>query len=180
LKESYPDLIKKALQNDNASQYALYKSLLPRVMGVCRRYLRHKEEAEDCAQEVFIKIFKNLPKYNGDGPFEAWVRRITVNEALTFIRKNSKINFNEDVEDHQESVSNGYNALSDMQHQELLELLNKLPEGKRMVFNMYAIEGYSHKEIGEILNITENTSRSQFFKARDTLAGLLNKNETVS
>ena len=178
--EAYSELIRKSLQNDNASQFALYKSLLPKIMGVCRRYLRHKEEAEDCAQEVFIKIFKNLQKYTGEGPFEAWTRRITVNEALIFIRKNSKISFNEDIDDHSEIISSNVNVLSEINHEELLSLLNKLPEGKRLVFNMYVIEGYSHKEIGEALNISENTSRSQFFKARDTLAGLLIKNESVS
>lgn len=172
----YSELIKRTLQNDKASQFALYKVLLPKVMGVCRRYLREIQEAEDCVQESFIKIFKNLATYSGDSPFEAWIRKITVNEALISIRKNKKFSFNEDIDLYNDiKPSESMGVLAQINHQELLQLLYKLPENKRVVFNMYTIEGYSHKEISEILGITEGTSRSSLSRSKDILAELLTK-----
>ena len=173
MKADYPDLIKQSLKNDKASQFALYKALLPKIMGVCKRYLREIQEAEDCAQEVFIKIFKNLDKYSGEAPFEAWTRRIAVNEALGFIRRSKNFSFQEDIEAYHELIPAGNGIISDINHGELLLMLDKLPENKRLVFNMYVIEGYSHKEISEMLEIKEGTSKSQLSRAKVMLVELL-------
>lgn len=180
LKVDYSDLIQKVLQNDKASQYAMYKALVPKMMGVCRRYLRVREEAEDCTQEAFIKVFQNLEKYSGEGSFEGWVRRLTVNESLQFIRKNKKFSFDEDIDNHQDYIPATDSILGNIQTEELLQLLNKLPDSKKIIFNLYAIEGYSHKEIGEMLGVTEGTSKSQLFRAKAYLADLLTKIDQVS
>lgn len=150
-------------------------------MGVCRRYVREIQEAEDCVQETFIKIFKNLETYSGDSPFEAWTRKIAVNEALACIRKNKKFAFNEDIENYNEVIENDFiQTDASINHQELLKVLHQLPENKRVVFNMYAIEGYSHKEIGDILGISEGTSRSSLSRAKEELVGLLTKMNQMS
>jgi len=175
LKIDYEQIVKKCLENDQASQRALYKALLGKLMGVCRRYTRNKQEAEDCLQEAFIKIFTSLPNFKADGPFEAWTRRIAVNESLQFLRKNKKFDFMDDVEIYHNVPDFSSNAISMMNHDELLMLLNDLPQGKKVVFNLFVIEGYSHKEIGVMLNISENTSKSQLSKAKDLLVGMVEK-----
>ena len=175
MKVNYQDLINKSLSNHQESQHLLYKNLLPKLMGVCRRYTKSREEAQDCLQEAFIKIFAKLPDFKGDGPFEAWARRIAVNESLQYLRKNKKFSYNEDVEDYADQFDSGTNILSEMQHEDLLKLLNFLPEGKKVVFNLYVIEGYSHKEIGEMLGINENTSKSQLSRAKEMLGEMVGK-----
>lgn len=171
----YISTIHKCLENNRESQQVLYKALAPKLMGVCRRYTRSRQEAEDCLQESFVKIFTNLPKFNGEGSFEGWARRITVNESLQFLRKNKKFDFMSDISDYHQVADNTGNAIAKMNHDELLQLLNNLPEGKKVVFNLYVIEGYSHKEIGTLLGINENTSKAQLSKAKDLLVEMVEK-----
>jgi RNA polymerase sigma-70 factor (ECF subfamily) len=168
------ELIEGCLAENLIFQEKLYRRFAPKMMGVCLRYAKDRYEAEDVLQEGFIKVFDNLKSYRGDGSLEGWVRRIVVNTAISNYHKN-KANYNhEDIDtlndhsvSHLETVSDRLNV------NDLLKLINKLPSGYKMVFNLFAIEGFGHKEIADLLGITESTSKTQFFKARKYLQNLL-------
>ena len=138
------------------------------MMTVCRRYGRHKLEAEDILQDSFIKVYKALHQFKFEGSLEGWIRRIVVTTAIKSVRKKSFTNELYDVELDYEEVSSPL-ALSNLNEEELLRYISELPDGYRYIFNMYAIEGYSHKEIADNLGIKESTSRSQLTKARKML-----------
>lgn len=150
-----------------AAQQALYDRYSPKMFGICFRYMQDQMEAEEVMIGGFLKVFANLERFRQDGSFEGWIRRIMVNEALTALRKR-KLSWIEPLENarHQGSYSD-----SDLQFEaeELLQMIEKLPTGYRTVFNLYAIEGYSHKEIADLLDITESTSKSQLNRARNLL-----------
>jgi RNA polymerase sigma-70 factor (ECF subfamily) len=139
------------------------------MMGVCLRYTSDRETARDLLQEGFIKVFTSLHSYSGTGAFGAWMRMIFVNSALEYLRKNDVMYHSEDIDEVSEWASEEETAVSKLAADDLMQLIQKLPDGFRTVFNMYAIEGYSHKEIADILNITESTSRSQYVRARQWL-----------
>ena len=137
-------------------------------MTVCRRYATDRREAEDMLQESFIRVFAYIHQYKFAGPLGAWITRVTVNAALTIL-KTKKTPFVELGENHQALGAIDPDALSNLNEEELLQLIGRLPEGYRVVFNLYALEGYSHDEIGELLDIRPATSRSQLSKARRML-----------
>lgn len=139
-----------------------------KMLAVCLRYTRHRMEAEDILQDAFIKVFDNVSKFGFKGSFEGWVRRIVINTAL---KKHSKKSYkNEQIGiEHYPDLPIEPSIYSHLEEEELLKLIAKLPDGYRVVFNLYAIEGYSHKEIAEMLDIQESTSRSQLVKARKWL-----------
>ncbi len=145
------------------------------MFALCLRYCRNREEAEDVLQNGFITVFRNIQNFRGDGSFEGWIRKIIVNTALMHLRsKKNELNFS-DVEElgtkaHPESQ---FDIASEINANELKKMLDRLPEGYRLVFNLFAIEGYSHKEIGVMLNINEGTSKSQLSKARNYLQEML-------
>lgn len=141
---------------------------------VCLRYARHASEAQDMLQDGFIKVFDNIGSFKSNGSFEGWIRRIVVNTALNYCRKSSFKQEQIGIEDYQDTVVKS-KAVSNLGEKELLALIQKLPDGYRMVFNLYVIEGYSHKEIGEMLNVTESTSRSQLAKSRKWMQNELEK-----
>lgn len=156
------------------------------MKGVCLRYAINHEEAEDLLQDSFIKVFNNLNKYEGKGAFGGWIRRITVNTALGHIRKKKLITIDNDLNEiehiHQ---NNDDSAIEQLEVEALFKKIQQLATGYRTVFNLYVIEGYTHKEIGELLNINEGTSKSQLSKARFYLKKMieadqieLNKNIT--
>ena len=153
-------------------QEELYRRFSPRMYAVCLRYAGYAEEAEDILQEGFLKVFKYIGQYRFEGSFEGWIRRIVVNEALTFLRRNRSMYLETDLE--QADREPDYNALGDhLEAEDLLKMIQELPTGYRIVFNLYAIDGYSHKEIAEHLGISENTSKSQLSRARTFLQKLL-------
>ncbi len=165
---SEQEIIQGCISEDRNCQFRLYKQYAGKMMVVCMRYCKNKEEAEDVLQEGFIKVFDNISKFKNAGSFEGWIRRIMVNVALNRIRGNRMIF--EGIEQRAELVETDTgNALDKMSEVELLNIISKLPEGYKFVFNMYAIEGYSHKEIAEKLGIEEVTSRSQYMKAKKYL-----------
>jgi len=140
-------------------------------MGVCYRYARNKEDAEDILQDSFIKIFKKISQFKGDGSFEGWMRKIVVNTALkkyTVSRYRKELSVQE-VKDPSVADMNDVPAFSHLTEKDLLGLINNLPDGYRIIFNMYVIEGYQHDEIAELLGIQPGTSRSQLVKARQLL-----------
>jgi RNA polymerase sigma-70 factor (ECF subfamily) len=158
-------LIQACMKEQKSAQRALYELFSPKMYFVCLRYARHEMEAQDMLQDGFVKVFDNISKFKFQGSFEGWIRRIMVNTALNHCRKRS---FKDEViglEDYQDQVVSS-KAISNLSEKELLKLIQQLPDGYRMVFNLYVIEGYSHKEIGDKLNISESTSRSQLAKSR--------------
>jgi len=163
-------LIQNCLNGEATSQRALFEMYAGKMMTVCRRYGRHQGEAEDIMQEGFIKVFLNLEKFNASGSFEGWVRRIMVNTALKFVSKKSFTNESLGIESYQLNDRNqDPQVFSKLSVDDMMHLVSMLPDGYRFVFNLYAIEGYSHREISELLGIEESTSRSQLVKARRIL-----------
>ena len=160
-------LIKKAIQNNREAQQRLYNIHAPKMLSVCRYYIKDIHYAEEAMLNGFLKVFTNLNKFNYEGSFEGWIRKIMIRESISFLRNQKNIEFpNEDIEFKNESVNNVY---SEMDVAEIQYLIDALPDGYRMVFVMYAIEGYKHQEIATLLNISEGTSKSQLFKARKIL-----------
>ena len=166
------------LQNDRKQQELLYKTLAPRMLAVCMRYAHDKDEAQDILQEGFIKMFNNVHKYRGEGNLEGWIRRIMVHSAISRYRKLKHIVLVDDFTDGNTAAGNGYNAHG-LEAKELLDMIQTLPHTYRSVFNMYAIEGYSHQEIGDTLGITELLSRTNLHRARAILKDMVNRFTTT-
>lgn len=142
-------------------------------MAVCTRYCNDREMAKDALQETFINIFKYIDSYAGTGSFEGWIRRIAVNCSYAYLKKNKKVRFYEDITEHKSIESTIPDVYSQLGKEDLLKLIKKLPEGQYIVFNMKIIEGYSHAEIADTLNITASTSRSNLTRARANLITLM-------
>lgn len=169
-------IIQGSLLGDRISQKQLFDRFSGKMLAVCMRYARNSMEAEDLLQDGFIKVFNNLKQYKSEGPFEQWVRRIMINNAIKNCnRKSFKNEFS--AGDEIPEMYEDPDVISSMAERELIKMINELPDGYRMVFNLYAIEGYSHKEIGEALQIEESTSRSQLVKARKVLQDKLLKHQ---
>ena len=146
-------------------QEELYRRFSPRMYGVCLRYAGNAEEAEDILQEGFIKVYKKLSSFRSEGSFEGWIRRIFVNTAIEHFRRKKYL---QPVTEKEESTIEGnyLSILDDLAERDILELVRQLSPGYRTVFNMYVVEGYTHKEIGEIMGISEGTSKSQLSRAK--------------
>lgn len=139
------------------------------MLAVCLRYVNDMETARDLLQDGFVRVFTNIHSYTGSGSFEGWLRKIFVNGALEYLRKSDVLRESTDLENSAELVQPDSSAIENLSAAELMKVIQELPAGFRTVFNMFAIEGYSHKEISEILGITESTSRTQFTRARQLL-----------
>jgi RNA polymerase sigma factor (sigma-70 family) len=171
---SESDLIQGCIDGNRQMQEILYRKFSPKMYGVCLRYSGNAEDANDLLQEGFIKIFKSLLKFRGDGSFEGWMRRIFVNTSIEHFRKKIKLyNVTEVQENTIEDVE--LNVLDSMAEKDIIFLVNELAPGYKAVFNMHVIEGYSHKEIADILGITEGTSKSQLARAKGVLKKSLEK-----
>ncbi len=166
---SEEEIIHRCLNNDVKAQEEFYRRFAPKMYGVCLRFAKNKMEADDFLQEGFIKVFSNLRSFRNEGSLEGWIRRTIVNTAINLIKKNSKFLKDTDVEKADLLPHNEAGAFDNLYVEELLELISTLPVGYRMVFNLNVIEGYTHKEIGELLDISENTSKSQLSRARQAL-----------
>ncbi len=160
-------LLKKAIQNNREAQHTLFKLHSPKMLSVCRYYIKDVQFAEDAMLNGFFKVFSNLKNFQHNGSFEGWIRKIMIRESISFLRKQKNVEFPvEDVEIHNVLIDS---INSEMDVSQIQHLIDLLPDGYRMVFVMYAIEGYKHQEISELLNITVGTSKSQLFKARKML-----------
>lgn len=160
------DWIEGAKGGDRRCQKAIYDLLSPKMYAVCIRYMGDQESAEDILQDGFVTLFTKLDSYSGEGSFEGWARKIFVNTALMSLRKKDALKNSEDVEAAWDISSEDPGAMEKIGCKDLLRMVSGLPPGFRTVFNMYVIEGYSHKEISEMLGISETTSRSQLQRAR--------------
>ncbi|MFK7808666.1 MAG: RNA polymerase sigma factor [Saprospiraceae bacterium] len=165
-------LIQQCIAGKRAAQIQLYETYSPTMFGICLRYASDYHSAEDLLQEGFIKAFNNIDRFKGMGSFEGWLKRIFINTAIEQYRKNKRLSFLP-LEREQQVNSQETNALDNLAVQDLLKLLQKTPYGYRTVFNLYAVEGYNHREIGDLLGISQGTSKSQLARARTFIKKLL-------
>ena len=168
-------ILEGCLRNDSVAQRELYNTYSPKMLAVCFRYAHSREDAEDMLQEAFIKVFTQLRTFENRGSFEGWIRRIVVHTCINTLKKNKK--FNESVDlIHAASISIREETVpAVVQVKQIVDCIRSLPIGYRTVLNLYAIEGYSHREIAQLLDIEESTSRSQFTRAKGMLEELLIK-----
>jgi RNA polymerase sigma factor (sigma-70 family) len=169
-------LLHDCLKGKPAAQRALYEQFAHGMLGLCFRYTKSMSDAEDVLQEGFIKVFKNLHQYNGTGELGAWVRRIMVNTAINYLKSESRYQYDLSF------AENGLHPVTDespdliLNAKELAELIRQLPVGYQTIFNLHAVEGFTHLEIGKILGIHEGTSKSQYARARALLISWITKN----
>lgn len=171
---SESNIIEGCLNENKIHQSELYKRYSGKMMAVCLRYSNSSMDAEDILQDGFIKVFDNIRKFRQEGSLEGWVRRIMVSTALNKIRTN-KIKFEDIGENGSHLIDSNPNIIDELNEKVLLNIISKLPKGYKYVFNMFAIEGYSHKEIADNLGIEEASSRSQYAKAKKYLQQQINK-----
>lgn len=176
--QSFTDdqLIKLCVQGNRKAQRYLYDKYAAKMFGLCRRYLSVDADAEEAVYSGFYKIFSNISQFRAEGDFEAWMRRIIVNECLLFLRSKKTKKYIDTVELQQNGSllkTSAYHADDSIRESDILKLLEGLPAGYRTVFNLYAIEGYKHSEIATMLNISINTSKSQLLKARKMLQQMI-------
>ena len=165
-----PGLIKKCKKGDATAQRLLYDHYKALVMGISRRYGGSREEAEDIFQEAFIRIFKYISQLKNIKQADGWIKKTTVHTAINYYHRNKRHQHEHgDFKDVLQPNTDYERILEHLNNQQILDLINGLPAGYRMIFNLYAIEGYNHREIGQMLNISENTSKSQLSKARQVL-----------
>ncbi len=170
------ELIEGCKSGNRKAQELVYRKYTPKMLGVCMRYAKDRFEAEDILQVAFIKIFEKIKNFRSEGSFEGWIRRIMVHTSIEFYRKNARMYPVVDIDNVQEH-SVAENQLNRLNMNDLMNAIKSLSPGYRMVFNMYAIEGYSHKEIAQELGINEGTSKSQLARARVILQDYINKME---
>jgi RNA polymerase sigma factor (sigma-70 family) len=166
-------LVHGCVKGDPSAQKLLYQQFCRRMMSVCMRYANDREQAQDMLQDGFVKVFQKIGHFRGDGPLAGWIARTMVNTALDHIRRNKPYDHSLDLAEAEHLHQEDGQALSGMTTDELLALIQALPAGYRTVFNLFVIEGYAHREIADMLGISENTSKSQFMKARAYLRKLL-------
>ncbi|MGZ3974599.1 MAG: RNA polymerase sigma factor, partial [Flavisolibacter sp.] len=169
---SESDLLEGCRRGDRKMQQELYDRFSPKMYGVCLRYAGNTEEAEDILQEGFIKIFNKINSYRGDGSFEGWIRRIFVNTAIEHFRKKTYLQPITETEEN--TVEGKYlSVLDSLAEKDIVRLIQQLSPGYRTVFNMYVVEGYTHKQIADMLGISEGTSKSQLSRAKLILQDLV-------
>ena len=166
LHQEEQETIRLAVENNRPAQQMIYAKYAPKMLSVCRQYIKDIQFAEDLMITSFMKVFVNLNKFENKGNFEGWIRKIMVNECISYIRVHKKASFLEE-ENYTET---GFNATdSDYNVEDIQLMIDNLPDGYKLIFNLFAIEGYKHHEIATLLNISEGTSKSQLFQARKML-----------
>ncbi len=175
------ELIRGCIREDESSQRELFHRYAGKMLGVCQRYARNSMDAEDIVQDAFIKVFDKIKQFKSEGSFEGWIRKIVVNTALkkyTVIRYDKEVSGFE-ITDRNENATEA-TAFSHLNEKDLLMLINNLPDGYRLIFNLYVIEGYQHEEIADMLGIQPGTSRSQLVKARNMLKNKIMQMQKVA
>jgi RNA polymerase sigma factor (sigma-70 family) len=161
------EILTGCIKGKQSAQWELYNRYSRLLLAICNRYAKSMDEAEDILQEGFVKIFLNIKEFKGDGPLLAWMRRIMINTAITHYHKMLKHRYHDDLDEVQESKfeDKGWGE-AEFSEEELFSVIQQMPAGYRQVFSLYALEGYKHREIAEIMKIDENTSKSQYSRAR--------------
>jgi len=176
--ELYNQLIEGCVNNNREAQYKLYNLMSGKMFAVCLRYAKNREAAEDILQDGFVKVFTNIEKFRGDGSFEGWVRRIIVNTAVEYYRKSAKMYPVVNVDDVNKDIP-WQDTGDNLELEDVMNMINNLSTGYRTIFNLYVVEGYSHKEIADMLQINEGTSKSQLARARYLLMEMIKNSEKV-
>ncbi len=173
------ELIKRCVKNDRKAQKLIYDRYAPSMLSLCVRYVRSADVAQDVLQDGFVKVFTKISEFRFQGSFEGWLRRIFVTTSLELLRRNDVLSFADDLTQIERVDEFMHDVIDSISANEILKLVADLPEGYRTVFNLFAIEGYSHKEIASILKITETTSCTQFLRARKALQTKLVKQYSI-
>ena len=169
-------LIKRCINGEPSAQRKIYEKYAPSMLAVCMRYVKNKEVATDLMHDGFIRLFTKIDTYSGTGVFAGWVRRIFVNTALEYLRHNDALRFSVDIDSAVYLSSEDWSVIDKISADELMGYITELPDKFRTVFNMYAVEGYSHAEIAKELNIQEVTSRTQYARAKQALQKIIKEN----
>ena len=172
-------MLSGCLRNNASAQEALYNRFSPRMLGVCYRYAKNREDAEDMLQDGFIKVFTQIHQYRNEGALEGWIRRIVVHTCINILKKNKKFSDSVDITNANSVHVREEMIPSIMQAKQVVECIRSLPLGYKTVLNLYAIEGYSHKEIAFMLDIEESTSRSQYTRAKSMLEEILIRKKII-
>jgi RNA polymerase sigma-70 factor (ECF subfamily) len=167
------NLIDGCIKGKHLARKELFRKYRQMLLGICLRYARDKAEAEDILLEGFMQIYTKIGSFSNEGSFEGWMKKVMVNTAIDFFRKNRKEIIHQNIDDFHEVVSPDFDAFNQLSAKDILTMIQIMPQGYRIVFNLFAIEGYSHKEIAEKLQISESTSKSQLRKARIWLVNKL-------
>jgi RNA polymerase sigma factor (sigma-70 family) len=175
---SEKELIQGCRQGQEKARRRLYELYAGRMLGLCRRYVGDRDTAEDIMIQGFMRVFERIAQYSGEGSFEGWMKRIMINEALGYLRKAKTMYLEVDIEKAEQEPDFGF-LESHLEAAELLAMIDRMPTGYKTVFSLYAIEGYNHREIGALLGISENTSKSQLSRARMYLQHQLLERERV-
>ncbi len=170
-------LVNECIKGNPNAQRKLFEKFAPKMLFICKRYCKDQQDAEDVLQDAFIKVFASLEKYKHEGSFEGWLRRIFVNSSLDFLRKQKQLGDTASLDDLSYKIEGESFSNKTLEVEDLLRMIEKLPKGYQVVFNLFAIEGYTHKEIADLLGISEETSKSQYFRARAYLKNYLEKIE---
>jgi len=173
-------VIEGCIREKRKAQVELYNHYAPTLLAVCARYVADKAEAEDILQEGFLKILKNIRDYEGKGHFENWMRRIMINTAITHFHREKKHYYHEEIDNLQDYDEQFYpSPEKEYEAGELQQLFSTMPEGYKMVFSLFAVEGYKHKEIAEMLKIDESTSKSQYLRAKNWIIKEMKKRNWI-
>jgi RNA polymerase sigma factor (sigma-70 family) len=172
-------MLNGCLRNNATAQEALYNRFSPRMLGVCYRFAKNREDAEDMLQDGFIKVFTQIHQYRNEGALEGWIRRIIVHTCINILKKNKKFSDSVDITNAHSIHIKEEMIPSIMQAKQVVECIRSLPLGYKTVLNLYAIEGYSHKEIAFLLDIEESTSRSQYTRAKSMLEEILIRKKII-
>ncbi|WP_273567875.1 RNA polymerase sigma factor [Maribacter halichondriae] len=170
-------LIKKSIKGDREAQRRLYETHAPKMLGVCRQYIKDIHFAENVMINGFVKVFQHLHTFKFEGSFEGWIRRIMIRESISYLRKRQFVVYDDDIFEQKEA--NSISISNDLDAEYIQILIDKLPEGYKLVFVLFAVEGYRHQEIADMLQISESTSKSQLFKARKMLQAQLKKQNII-
>lgn len=173
------ELVLRCIRKEGPAQEYLFKCFSGRMLGLCSRYTDSIEEAEDIMQEGFVKIFQKIESFRNQGSLEGWMKRIMINTALDNFRKNKNFRYSIDIDTIEYTSETNIHVLEAIGAKDLMKLIKAMPKGFRTVFNLYAIEGYAHKEIGEMLGISESTSKSQYSRARVHLQKILQTEKAI-
>ena len=179
LHKNYHKLIGNASKGHKRSQHQLFELFAPKMLSVCRQYFKNMDAAEEVMLTGFLKVFTHLDTFNFEGSFEGWIRRIMINEAISQLRKDKKFQFREE-EEIENSIDHVTYIETGLEVEEIQKIIDALSPGYKTVFILYAVEGYKHSEISELLKISESTSKSQLFKARKMLRASIEKQNIVN
>jgi len=179
LHKNYSSLIAKAKKGNRRAEQELFELFAPKMLSICRQYVKNNNLAEEVMLTGFLKVFTHLENFAAQGSFEGWIRRIMVNESISQLRKDKKLLFRDDIEIENSMVQVVY-VETELEVAEIQLLIDALPDGYKTVFVLYAVEGYKHGEIAELLQISESTSKTQLFKARRMLQAKVNKQNIIS